>query len=443
MVYAFTYNFVFLYFIAKIVLRVHGEKASLKQKILFAFLVGTVLNSASIYLIYYLGGMLSFPPLKHLLVTTPNPITALFYCLFGITILKLSSTRSIDLMGTTYLYVQIINCFLRLIGSVFFVQNAERYNYLLNFLNYLSALPIVAVVFILTMRALKKKPNLILSKTYTFARPGRDLLGLFIKSCSIYFFMVVIPTLVENQVVANLLVFTILSLLFVASMYSEAYYHAKTTIRKKDDHLVSIAKSVEEFQAVKHDFYNILQAYNGYFEMGDLEACRRYHTSLTGLTVQAGELLDLAPRMSENPALVALLIDKYTYAQKENVGMSVNLKCTLSGLPMDDIDLCRVMACLLNNAVEAACETERKRVSLTIEQNAENSWLIILMNSSQEPPELSQIFIKGVTTKDGHQGIGLNTVRKLVDKYANCSFQINYHNDILIAYLELKNCAQK
>ncbi len=438
MFFSFAYNFMIMYIIAKLILRIYGENASRKQKALFAFLAGTVMQSVWIYVVYYIGGMISFSKIQNLLVASPNPVTALLYCYIGIKILSLSPKRSIELMGHVYLYFMIIVTMNRLAGYLLFVQDPERFNYMMDAIRHFSNLAISLTIYLLTCRAIDRNPMLlIVSKTSSFATPRKDLVNFILRAFFIYGCVVLVPILVPSSLIANFLILIILLLFFTAMVLHSVYQHEKADNHNKDAYIHSLIKSSDEFRTVKHDFYNILQTYSGYLSLGDIESCKKYHYSLIGITTQAGEKLELSRHINENPTLISLLIDKFERAEHMGVHMDISVKCSLSNLPIDEIDLSRAIACLLDNAIESAVETVQKRVYMTIEEKTPVSKLFIITNSSLLPVDVSKILTAGTTSKIGHEGIGLNNVRRIIDRYNNCTFKLNYYNNEVTAFIEI------
>ena len=81
------------------------------------------------------------------------------------------------------------------------------------------------------------------------------------------------------------------------------------------------------------------------------ECYERYHASLVSATTHAGSAMELAQKMQENPAVITLLINKLEYAEKKNVRLILSLQCTLENLYIDNMDISRILACLLDNAM--------------------------------------------------------------------------------------------
>lgn len=438
MIFAYTYNFILMYLIANIIMRLYGETASVRRKALFAFLTGSVMYTGFTYLVYYLGDMQQFSQAKYLIVVSPNPFMALIYCFLGIKILKLSNVRSIKLMGDVYLYNAIINSITRLLGSIFFVQNTERFNYLLDCSMLAASLVIFILIYKATCLILIHNPAWFINKSQQLVNIKKDLLIFILKAGLIYVCIVSFPLLITSTVVANTLIFLFLSMLFACTLTYGKYEQTKADVHNKELHINSLIKASDEFRAVKHDFYNILQTYSGYFELGNYAGCKKYHDSLVKLTLQAGQSLELNYRLQENPSLVSLLLNKREKASQLNMQLEVSLNCPLANLPIAEVDICRVLACLLDNAIEAANESEQRRVSFIMEPKTIKTRLIIITNSTKPPLEKAAMFTPGTSSKQGHQGIGLNTVQKIINNYGNCSFQMHYLNNEMMVYLELK-----
>ncbi|MDR3209383.1 MAG: GHKL domain-containing protein [Oscillospiraceae bacterium] len=384
-VFSFVQTFIFLYLIASLILTIYDEKARVRQKLLFAFLTGTLLNNVWVYAVYIILGSSQQTPLVYLLVTTTNPIFALCYYYFGIKVFKLSKTKSVTLMSHTYLYYIIEKSANRLIGSVFFVQRGGDYNFLTDIFQQTAALAFVAASYGILLLYCRRHASQL--RIYD-GIPGdyrAGLTGYFLKSLAFYMLLVIVPVAVDNAVIANLFVLAILILSIVLQLTrARARMHA-ADLTNKNRHIIALQNSVEEFSGVKHDFYNVLSTYSGYLETGNWEALKRYHTSLTNTAVHAGTAIDLSRKLEENPALVALLMNKSNDAAAQGVNLQFMLWCDLRGLGMEELDICRVMSCLLDNAIEAAANSEQKRATCTAAANRAGSTLFILSNTAPAP----------------------------------------------------------
>ncbi len=430
-------TFFFNYAVANLALAAYDEKVSVRQKCIYAFFAGNVLQNSWTYLMYLVGGAVSFSKLAHLMIVCVNPLFAFTCLLIAVWTLKLPLRRGIRLIGHIFVYYSIVINLGRLLGVAIFVQSGPEYNYLLNAVQQVVVTGFMTLVLKVTGRVLKRHKFAIRLSETGFFNTRRDLLIFFGKTALVYALSVAVPMVTENEALAYLLLFCLFALFLWISLAMDFIRSFRQELDNKVIHIDALSKSIDEFRRLKHDFYNILQTYSGYLEMANLEGLRRYHASLLHTAVMTGQYMELSQRMEENPVLFSLLVSKAEYAERSGVDLTFSLPCDLSDLYIDSLDACRALACLLNNAVEAAAVSAKKKASISCEQKRNGAKLIIITNSAAEPVDVNRIMTSGVTSKENHAGIGLYNVRKMIERYENCSFQLTYYNLEVSAYLEL------
>jgi sensor histidine kinase regulating citrate/malate metabolism len=104
------------------------------------------------------------------------------------------------------------------------------------------------------------------------------------------------------------------------------------------------------------------------------------------------------------------------------------------------MELCRLVSCLSDNAIEAAAKSARKSVMIVITNNHQNSSKTITMvNSTPEPVDIGKITTLGHSTKEGHMGIGVNNAIKIAHSLESCHLEFSYYDYELTASLDIKN----
>jgi len=392
----FIFTFVFIYLIAILILHIFDEKAGRKQKAVFAFLVGGVLNTIWAYAVYFIGGMRSFTPIVYALVVNPNPIFALLYYIIGVKVLKIPPIRSIKMMGHVYLYYVIVQIFNRILNTLFFVQATDRYNYMLDAACQFTLLCVVWIIYLATKYLIRRYNYTI--NLNLFIDFKKELVLYILKTTFIYLMIVGLPLYISNQIVANLIIFFIFILIFLLTNLWELYQSVKNEVGYKDEYIHVLSRD----NANSHEEVSYLQK-----------------------------------RMKENPSLISILIGKCDYAKKMNVKLSMKLLSRTDNFYINNIDICRIVDCLLENAIEAAAVSERKSVSFTVVSKSCGEKLIIINNSTTLPVETNKIIFRGITTIYERQGKGISTVRKIVSKHGNCTFKTTYHNNDVSTYLEV------
>jgi two-component system sensor histidine kinase AgrC len=122
---------------------------------------------------------------------------------------------------------------------------------------------------------------------------------------------------------------------------------------------------------------------------------------------------------------------------------------------MGTVDLCRVVGILLDNAVEAIEGT--KGVVRVMVSAGEQGTSIMVANKVTAPLDLSAIFQKGFTTKDGRErpallgadwpqgkrakrGLGLYSLRVILGRYPNAAITAENENGEAVFRLEVGLC---
>ncbi len=437
----FITNTFIMYLIANLILKLSDVKASAKQKFVFAFWIGAVSYQLFIYAVYLIGGMASFSPIVYAMVVCPNPIQGCIYYFVGVRVLKLSPVRSIKFMAYFFAYFIFISNITRLVTALWPIET-DPYNYLQNAMRQAVYLIIVCAVYFLTKYIIKKARLRVRLADKIFIDIRKERAVYVAKLVFLYALTTFLPIVINDNIAGSVIVILFLIFFIALNIVLDLLGAVKAESENKEVHINTLSGALNEFGAVKHDFYNILQSYNGYLELGDLDRLKKYHSSVISITKAAGDSVDLGRRMKENPAFISLLAGKAEYAESSGVKMTVALKCSAENLYIDDMDICRCIACLLDNAVEAAAVSEKKSVFFTLESKSDESKLIIVTNSTAEQVDISKISAAGVTSKQGHRGLGLPSVKKTLAKYGNCTFNMTYFNYEMSAYIELRNNAQ-
>ncbi len=436
----FIQQFLFIFLIADIILRIYRETASRPQIALYALLNGVLLHAIWVYGFYLLLGSRDFPPLLYQLITTPNPAFAALYYVIGVKALKFSRGRSFSFMGKIYLFHMLTKSVNRLVKSVYLSAHPPEpgpYNYLQDAIVQLICLAVCLLIYG-TLRALLKRG--LIRPTHDhysdFVNYKRAWLTYFMKCSFVYVAYLLIPYM-TGDANEELVLMLMLALFFAFIVYYEYNRSLAIDISNRDAHIKTLAASLEEADGVRHDLRNILNTYGGYIELGMLEGLRAYHAKTVKKLLPMGTR-ELSGRLEENPALVSLLETKVAYSISMGVKLRFNINGRLDDFFIDNLDLSRIIGNLADNAIEAAAESDRKIVGITFDAKGEGDKLIVVMNSTKGPVNIDRILSYGETTKAGHSGLGLPNVRKIVSQYGNCSFRITYFDHEFAAYLELR-----
>ncbi len=433
-------SFISIYCNANIILSLYNEHAGTLQKVIFSFICGPIASVLPIYTAYFLGGSMKMSPFMYLVFRNINPIFALLYAYLGIKILGLSSVRSFRIMSISFLVQMAETNLILFIGSTIFTQlDSLHYDIDKDFKQQFVVLILILTIYFISIKLIKRWKSIIKISDSLFTNIKKEIVIYFLRSSIVFALAVSIPLFMQEKSLAYFLIASIICLILIVRILED--YRKALTIEMENmaAHINIYKETVEDFRGIKHDFYNILQTYGGYLEIGNLEGLRHYHSTLKQITTEAGDALNLSAYMDKNPSLISLIYNKVATAKQFGVHIDVTISTDLSNLNLfiDPMDLCRVLACLFDNAIEASCESEQKHIQFTIKSKLPSSVLIILSNSTSVSVDTAEVIKNGFTSKQNHSGIGLTTVQNILRKYGNCSFHMNYYNKEITIYIEL------
>lgn len=166
-------------------------------------------------------------------------------------------------------------------------------------------------------------------------------------------------------------------------------------------------------RAQRHDFLNHLQVVYSLMEM------KEYADATDYLEKVYGEIRSVASFLrTKSTAVNALLKVKAGACADHGVDLQLDIKSSLEGLSMPGWELCRVLANLIDNAIDALKGMEKPAICLTIAEDLRSYTFTIANNGAPIPEELREsIFEAGVSTKGEGRGMGLSIVRQTLEGY--------------------------
>ena len=176
----------------------------------------------------------------------------------------------------------------------------------------------------------------------------------------------------------------------------------------------------DNIRCFKHDFNNIVQAIGGYLALNDMKGLKEYYSQLLDDCKQTNNLNLLNPETINNPSIYSLLTNKYYLAQQNGIKMTFNIYTDLSTINFNIYEFTRILGILLDNAIEAAKETEDKLLEIEFRTDKKKQ-IFIIENSFINNDNISttKIFEKGYSTKENNSGLGLWKVHNILSQNTN------------------------
>lgn len=193
-------------------------------------------------------------------------------------------------------------------------------------------------------------------------------------------------------------------------------------------------------RSFKHDYVNILLSMSGYIENCDMKELKRFFEKEIFPTKKLIDQGDYKLNQLSNIGMLeikSLLCAKMIYAHESGIDVTIDIPEQVDSFPMETVDLARILGIFLDNAIEAALETERPQAGLNIIRN-HTGVSIIISNCFQDNGQvLHQLKQKGFSTKNGHQGIGLSNAQKIISFYDNVLLETTMQCGCFMQHMEL------
>lgn len=209
--------------------------------------------------------------------------------------------------------------------------------------------------------------------------------------------------------------------------------------KKHIDEMLELQKNsialYENSREFVHDYKNFLLYIQGAMENGDrkevykivsekLDDAQNVYNS--SYKINLSEISDSGLRW--------LLVSKISESVRKSVSFEVR--------NVDDTDyivkkseFVEMLGILIDNAVEAAEESEKRRVVLDIKKTP-CGYTMTIANTFKNAPDLLKIFDRDYSTKNGHYGIGLSRVKQITDKYEGVTLNVGIADGFFAMHIE-------
>lgn len=265
------------------------------------------------------------------------------------------------------------------------------------------------------------------------------IIVIFIQTYLIVFFNDILPTFVIFINIISLFAY------FFISIYSliKTMKLEKTTADLEEEKLYNKTLQIlhDNVRAFKHDFSNIIAGIGGYIATKDMDGLEKYYKQLLQDYNQVNNLSSLSPDSINNPAIYTVLANKYYKA--DGLGIKINLETFIdfNNLHMGIYEFTRILGILMDNAIEAASECDKKVINVTIRNDLrQNRQLLVIENTyNNKDVDLDRLSEKGYSTKPKNTGLGLWEVNKIIKRHKNLACFTTKNSEYFKQQIEIYN----
>ena len=209
---------------------------------------------------------------------------------------------------------------------------------------------------------------------------------------------------------------------FAVSLYSiinvSKLETTKMDLENANSTIHSLTILHDQVRSFKHDFDNMVNSIGGYVVNEDINGLKKYYQQLLEECNKTNNLYALSPAVINHPAIYHMLATKYYEADQKNVQINLNVFLDLNEIEerMKIYEFTRILGILLDNAIDAAVECDKKIINVTFRKEHSNNMIAVIIQNTYRNKDVDteEIYLKGVSSKENHSGLGLWKVRQIL-----------------------------
>lgn len=224
------------------------------------------------------------------------------------------------------------------------------------------------------------------------------------------------------------LIFTLITILLYIVLKAQSLAARENEYENFSTYVASLEQVNKDMQKFRHDYLNILLSMRGYISEKDWEGLETYFEKgilkFEKKTLVSNKILGNLENLQVK-GLKGLLFTKSSRAIEHDLNISIEIDQPIKDIAMDIIELNRILGILIDNALESCREEKKKEIQIAIIKQAPGLTMFVIRNQIKERDiNISQLFEEGFTTKATGQGMGLATVKKIIDSNPNTTLNM-------------------
>lgn len=379
------------------------------------------------YVIYYILSVLIF-------IFFPIPVVLLLFNIIGIFVITFNYSGTLERHITATVYVYLI-----IFGIEIMVMSLFEYKKIFIF----KVQELHSVYLIICVKVLVYIVSLILSERKFNIKKLRDISALYwIEVVSIPVASLVVIVLLLNIATGSEqlhILIALLSVTIINIVSFQLYNQIISVMQERNKELVlqkqgeSYLQQLKMIQAdnknlslIRHDIKNHLFMLKSLYEKGEIDSYRNYFDILLSKINKKEEVC-------KSGNLVVDSIINYKLRNINDINLYIDV-CIPKKLEISDVDMTVVLGNLLDNAVRAVKESDRKELKINLKYK--KGRLILQIENSYKNIVKSQGKLQTTKKEKQGHGIGLESIREVAERY-NGIMQIDYEDNLFVVLVIL------
>lgn len=195
-----------------------------------------------------------------------------------------------------------------------------------------------------------------------------------------------------------------------------AYRKERSAIMEEKQYREDMQSFMNVIRSQRHDYNFHVQTISGLIRQGKVDECLKYVNALEEDSAIMNSILPV-----KDPAVSALIHNFRVLAVREGIALNIDIQYDMSQIATNVYETNKIISNLLQNAIDEVSTHEDKSfgIHLTVIKRGEYC-VIRVSNKLKRVPdanELGEVFKQGYTTKQGHDGVGLSSLKTLLARY--------------------------
>lgn len=252
-----------------------------------------------------------------------------------------------------------------------------------------------------------------------------------------------IQVLTVNGILVSVLVLSSAVLFYI--LYQILLQNQQLALQQQEqeitrEYMTQMEDFYQDMCSFRHDYKNILSTMEYYMEHKELDKLEEYFrqeilptaSSLPGQDFILGRLTQV-----QVTPIKSLLCSKLCSCQNKQIPFTLSIPKPVTHFPIDVLFLSQILGILLDNAMEAALQTEKPYLEIILLPQEEHIYIEIKNSTLPLTVPISELSRRGFSTKKGHTGLGLHTAQKLLAPLEHVQFSLEVQDTIFSAKLIL------
>ncbi|WP_253295949.1 sensor histidine kinase [Enterococcus raffinosus] len=206
-----------------------------------------------------------------------------------------------------------------------------------------------------------------------------------------------------------------------------------------NSYTTEVEKNYQEMQKFRHDYKNLLLGLK--VDRKEIEINQTYLDEVFDYSHQMMDTSVMRFSGISNiklTALKSLIITKLSQAEQANLNVSFECISPINEINLDEVKLVRTLGILIDNAMEAAAESEQRKLTLLFIDSPESIEITIENSYFGKLPSFKLMSTQGFSSKGTGRGLGLANIHEIIKEHPQMEMDHYADNGLFVTSLNIR-----